>query len=85
VRQGSAPGVADRPAPARPAWPRRQRPGQRTTVRSAAGFLHQPAAIIWPGDILAVNVQQVHIGTGNDRADVAFHLDAYRDLLAQLR
>ena len=38
--------------------------------------MHQLAAIIWPGDILAVNVQQAHIGTGNDRADVALHTQA---------
>jgi len=68
VRLGSATGVADRSAPARPAWPRCQRPGQRTSVSSAAGFLHQLAAVIWPGDILAANVQQARTGTGNDRA-----------------
>jgi uncharacterized membrane protein len=38
------------------------------TIENLFHFLHQLAAIIWLGGILAVNVLQVRIGTGNDRA-----------------
>jgi uncharacterized membrane protein len=38
------------------------------TFENLFHFLHQLAAIIWLGGILAVNVLQVRIGTGNDRA-----------------
>jgi uncharacterized membrane protein len=38
------------------------------TIENLFHFLHQLAAIIWLGGILAVNVLQVRIGRGNDRA-----------------
>jgi putative copper export protein len=42
--------------------------GHVYTIENLFHFLRQLAAIIWLGGILAVNVLQVRIGTGNDRA-----------------
>ncbi len=39
-----------------------------STIEDLFHFLHQLAAIICLGGILAINVVQVRIGTGNDRA-----------------
>jgi putative copper export protein len=38
------------------------------TIENLFHFLHQLAAIIWVGGILAVNALQVRIGRGNNRA-----------------
>jgi putative copper export protein len=41
------------------------------TVENLLHFLHQLAAIVWVGGVLAVNVLQVRLGKGRDRAAVA--------------
>jgi len=38
------------------------------TIENLFHFLHQLAAIIWLGGVLAVNVLQVRLGRGHDRA-----------------
>jgi putative copper export protein len=41
------------------------------TVENLLHFLHQLSAVVWVGGVQAVNVLQVRLGKGRDRAAVA--------------
>jgi putative copper export protein len=50
------------------------------TIENLFHFLHQLAAIVWVGGVLALNVLQVRLGRGQDRAAVVSllrHADLY--------